>query len=116
MTRAILQYAATTIGMIALVAWLLGLMFGGAGSWAAIRVSAVVAAVVQIGAFTATRLMAPRNVMAAWGAGSLVRLLTLIVYALLATKVLGLAASPALISLAAFFFLSTLLEPVFLRR
>jgi len=116
MTRAIVLYAATTIIIIALVAWLLGLVFGGTGSWAAIRLSAVVAAVVQIGAFAVTTLMAPRNVMAAWGAGSLVRLLALIVYALLATKVLGLAATPALISLAAFFFLSTLLEPVFLRR
>jgi hypothetical protein len=43
-------------------------------------------------------------------------MLTLFVYALLAVKVLGLPAVPALISLAVFLFLSTLLEPLFLRR
>jgi hypothetical protein len=45
-----------------------------------------------------------------------VRFLTLFIYALLAVKVLGLAPVPALLSLAVFFFLSTLLEPLFLRR
>ena len=63
-----------------------------------------------------TKSMMTRNVMAGWGAGSLVRFLTLFVYGLLAVKVLGLAPVPALISLVLFFFLSTLLEPLFLRR
>jgi hypothetical protein len=54
--------------------------------------------------------------MAAWGAGSLVRLLTLVVYALLVVKTFGLSPAPALLSMAVFFFLSTLVEPLFLRR
>jgi hypothetical protein len=116
MRRAIVLYGAASVGLIALVAWLFTLAFHTSGSAKAIQLSALVAAVVQIGAFAATKLLAPRNVMAAWGAGSLLRLLTLIVYALLAVKVLGLAAAPALLSLVAFFFLSTLLEPLFLRR
>jgi hypothetical protein len=37
------------------------------------------------------------------------------IYALLAVKVLGLAPVAALLSIAVFFFLSTLLEPLFLR-
>ena len=116
MMRAVLLYAMTTLALIAVVAWGLTHTFRGAGAGDAVALSALVAAVVQVGAFTATKLMSPRNVMAAWGVGSLVRLLTLVVYALLAVKVLGLAAAPALLSITVFFFLSTLLEPLFLRR
>ena len=114
--KAIGSYALLVAGIVAVVGWLLTLAFTQTGSADAIRLSAIVAAVVQIAAFTATKLMAPRNLVAAWGAGSLVRLLALVVYALLAVQVLRLAAAPALLSLVAFFFLSTLVEPLFLRR
>jgi hypothetical protein len=116
MTPAITRYALVIVVTIAFVAWLLTLALSGAGASSAIAISAMVAAVVQIAAFAVTKSMAPKNVIAAWGAGSLVRLVTLFVYALLAVKVLALPPVPALISLAVFFFLSTLLEPVFLRR
>jgi hypothetical protein len=75
-----------------------------------------VAAVVQVGAFAITRSLLPGNMMAAWGAGALLRFLTLVVYALVAVKVVGLPALPALLSLFVFLFLSMLLEPLFLRR
>ena len=116
MMRTVLLYTATTLAVIAAVAWGLTRTFDRPGAADAVALSALVAAVVQVAAFTATKLMSPRNAMAAWGVGSLVRLLTLVVYSLLAVKVLGLAAAPALLSLALFFFLSTLLEPLFLRR
>lgn len=116
MTRAIGRYALAMFATIALVAWLLTLAITGAGSTSAIAISAGVAAVVQISAFAVTRSMIGRNVMAAWGAGALVRMLVLFVYGLLAVKVLALEAVPALVSLVLFFFLSTLLEPLFLRQ
>lgn len=116
MTHAVSRYALVTIGLIAIAAWLLTLALTDAGAAAAIGISATVAIVVQIAAFAVTRVMAPANIIAAWGAGALARLLTLFVYALLAVKVLGLPAAPALISFAVFLFLSTLLEPLFLRR
>ena len=116
MMRAVLLYTVTTLAVIAAVAWGLTRTFDSSGAADAVALSALVAAVVQVAAFTATKLMSPRNPMAAWGVGSLVRLLTLVVYSLLAVKVLALAAAPALLSLALFFFLSTLLEPLFLRR
>lgn len=109
-------YAASTVAIVGLLGWLLARLFTEPGSAAAVGLSAVVATVVQMGAFTSTQLMAPRNMIAAWGVGSLVRLVALVVYGLLAVKVLGLPAAPALLSLAVFFFLSTLLEPLFLRR
>jgi len=116
MTLAIGRYALVTGALVAAVAWLLTLTLSGPGATAAIGISAVVAVVVQIAAFAVTKSMIPRNVIAGWGAGSLVRFLTLFVYGLLAVKVLGLPPVPALISLVVFFFLSTLLEPLFLRR
>jgi hypothetical protein len=101
---------------IALVAWILTFALTGPGATSAITLSAGVAAIVQIAAFAITRSMMTHNVIAGWGAGSLVRFLTLFIYGLLAVKVIGLAPVPALISLVLFFFLSTLLEPLFLRR
>jgi len=116
MTNAVARFAFATVAAIAFVAWLLTLAMTGANAASAIGLSALVAAVVQIAAFAVTTSMASRNLVAAWGAGALVRMLTLVVYGFLAVKVLDLPPVPALISLVLFFFLSTLLEPVFLRR
>ena len=116
MTHAISRYAIVTTALVAVTAWVLTLALTGARAISAIGISAMVAVVVQIGAFAATRSMAGKNIIAAWGLGALARMLTLFVYALLAVTVLGLPAAPALISLAVFLFLSTLLEPLFLRR
>src|SRR5436190_6525114 len=115
MTHAVARYALVMVATIAAVAWMLTLALSGPGATSAIGISAAVAAVVQIAAFAVTKSMIPHNVIAGWGAGSLVRLLTLFVYGLLAVKFLGLPPAPALISLVVFFFLSTLLEPLFLR-
>ena len=114
--RSLMLYALSAAAAIAALAWLLSLGFDGPGDAAAIWLSAAVAIVVQLVAFGVTRALAPRNVVAGWGAGSLLRLLTLVIYALLAVKVLGVPAAPALVSLATFLFVSTLIEPLFLRR
>lgn len=116
MTHPVARYAFATLALIGLVAWLLTFALNGPGAMSAIGISAAVAAIVQIAAFAVTKSMMTHNVIAGWGAGSLVRFLTLFVYGLIAVKVIGLAPVPALISLALFFFLSTLLEPLFLRR
>ena len=109
-------YSIAAIATIAVVGWLLTLAFPGPQDAAAIRLSAVVAIVVQLVAFAVTRMLARRHLIAGWGAGSLLRLVTLVVYALLAVRVLGVAPVAALVSLATFLFLSTLIEPLFLRR
>ncbi len=74
------------------------------------------ALVVQLAAFAVTKLLAARHLVAGWGIGSLLRFLTLVVYALVAVKVLGVAEVAALVSLATFLFISTLIEPLFLKR
>jgi hypothetical protein len=109
-------YALVAAAQIGAAGWLLSLGFPGPHDAEAIKLSAFVAIVVQLVAFAVTSMLAQRHVIAAWGVGSLLRFLTLIVYALLAVKVLGVPAVAALVSLAAFLFLSTLIEPLFLRR
>lgn len=110
------SYAAATIGSVAAVAWLLTLGFTGPGDAAAIRLSAIIAIVVQLAAFAVTMVISRRHLIAGWGAGSLVRFLALVTYAVLAVRVLALPAVAALVSLATFLFISTLIEPLFLRR
>jgi hypothetical protein len=53
--------------------------------------------------------------MARMGTGALLRLLTVVVYAILAAKVIALPLVAALVSLAAFLFLSTLIEPLLIK-
>jgi hypothetical protein len=109
-------YALATIPLVVAAGWLLTLAFSGPRDAAAIWLSAGVAVAVQLAAFAVTRALAPQNLVAGWGVGSLLRFLSLVIYALLAVKVLGVAPAAALVSLATFLFLSTLIEPLFLRR
>ena len=103
-------FAVASLAVIALVGALLALVFRTAADHRAILTSAGVAWVVQLLAF-ATARTAPRNrVMQAWVLGAVLRFSVLLAYALLALRPLGLPATAALISLAAFFFVSTLLE------
>jgi len=108
-------FAAATVGLVGVSAWVMTLVFHGPGDYAAIGLSALVSLAVQIGAFPAIRGLAARNVMLGWGAGSLVRFLSLIVYAVLGATVLHLPLAASLISLFVFYFLSMVIEPLFLR-
>jgi hypothetical protein len=108
-------YAAAAASLIGVSAVLLALPFDGPADHRAIAVSAVLAFVVQLAAFAAVGLAAPANVIAGWGIGILVRFIVLVGYALLVVQSVGLAPAAALISLATFFFLCTLVEPLLLR-
>jgi len=81
----------------------------------AVVASAGIAYVVQLAAFTVTWHLRRWHILAAWGVGTLARFGALAAFALVAVGRWGLAANAALISFAAFLFLSTLLEPWFLR-
>ena len=70
---------------------------------------------VQVLSFAIVKLSAKTNVMAGWGVGAILRFVVLGVYALVVVKALGLHSGAALLSLVAFFFLSTLLEPLLLK-
>lgn len=81
----------------------------------AVWTSAVLAAVVQMGAFAIARAYARVNFLAVLGSGFLLRLGSLAVYAFVGIKVLALPATPALLSLVGFLVVTTFLEPVFLK-
>jgi hypothetical protein len=57
----------------------------------------------------------PRKLFFAWGATAALRLLTLVVYAFVLLGLLHLSPVPALISLAALFFVTTVLESLLLK-
>ena len=115
MTQGIGKYTVATVGVVLVVGALLAIAFHDPGDIAAIGLSGTIALAVQIAAFWLGRLAGTNNVMARMGTGAILRLLTLVVYAILVAKVLMLPLVAALISLAAFFFLSTLIEPLLIK-
>jgi hypothetical protein len=112
--RAMLAYAAVTLLLVALGVWAFALVYGGAAERRAVYVSAAVAFVVQLPAFAIARRTAGVNIFAGWGAGALLRFVTLGIYAFLVVEPMALPSGAALLSLATFFFVSTLVEPLLL--
>ena len=64
--------------------------------------------------FAIAMLVARTQVMAGWGLGVLLRFATVAFWAFLGAKALGLPSTPALMSLVVFYFVSTVIEPIFL--
>src|SRR3954469_339142 len=99
-------FALVTVALIASAGGLMAVGFRGPGDGAAIAISAAIAVVVQLAAFPAVRSIAAKNLVAGWGAGTLVRFMSLVVYAFAVIKVLYLPPTAALVSLFVFYFLS----------
>lgn len=108
-------FALASLSLIGIAALALSFVFRGPGDSQAIWISAAVAFATQLAAFPVVRRLTTVNLTAGWGAGSLVRFLTLGVYALLAASVFELPMTAALVSLALFYFVSMVIEPLFLR-
>jgi hypothetical protein len=115
MTTGFSRYAVATGAAVVVAGALLSLAFRGPGDAQAIWLSAALAVGVQLAAFRIGRLAGENNVMARMGAGAGLRLLTLVVYGFVIAKVLGWPLAPALVSMAAFFFLTTLIDPLFIK-
>ena len=105
------MYGSAAVGLTLL---LLLAVFGDAAGRRAVLVSATLALFVQVMAFMLARFAAPGNMLKAWFAGAGLRFATLLVYALLLIKPLGLPAVPALMSLVALLFVTTVLESLLL--
>lgn len=108
--RAGLIFALASLTAIAVGGALLALVFRTPDDHRAILTSAGVAWVVQLLAFAVARMAPRERAIQAWGLGAALRFAVLLAYALLALRPLELPATAALISLAAFFFVSTLIE------
>lgn len=115
MSQALARYAAVVLAVVVVGGLLMSLAFHGPGDSTAIWLSGAVAVVLQLAAFAVGRLAGQAGLMARMGAGALIRFVGLIAYALIALLALKLPAVAALVSLATFLFLSTLLDPLLIK-
>lgn len=110
-----LAFAGLALLLIVGLAWLFTRLWPDPMAQQAVWFSAGIALGIQIIGFLFVRVIVPGHMIAGWGAGMLLRFLTLVLHALIGTRLMGFPPAPALLSLAAFFFVSTLIEPVFLK-
>ena len=113
--RGFAEYLASCILIVAIlgaIAW----AAAGAEGQQVVFVSAGLALAVQLIAFGVARGFRGRNVLVGWGLGSVMRLVALVCYAVVVAKVWRAPLMPALLSFVAFLFVTTVVEPVFLRR
>lgn len=108
-------FAVVSVLLVGLSAALLSLLYSTPDARRAVLISAVLALLVQAAAFAIVRGMARTNVIAGWGLGAMLRLAVLVAYAMVVVPRFGLPSSPATISLAVFLFVTTLVEPLFLK-
>jgi hypothetical protein len=114
--KQIFAFAGLSLLLIVGLAWLLAQLWPDPAAQQAVWFSAGIALGIQILGFLFVRVIVPAHVIAGWGAGMLLRFLTLVLHALIGVRLMGFPPAPALLSLAAFFFVSTLIEPVFLKK
>ena len=113
--RSLLGFTLAQVTLVLGAMWLLQrYVWTDAASVAAVHASAWMAIGVQTVTFAIVKLTARQNVMAGWGLGVLMRFATVAFWAFLGIKALALPAGPALLSLVLFYFVSTLVEPLFL--
>jgi hypothetical protein len=112
--RAVALFVASQAVLLPLVGVVLAQFYDAPGDAAAIMTAAGVAFAVQVLTFAVARLVAREQVIAAWGLGVLVRFAVVALWAFVLIGALGLNAPAALISLVAFLFVSTVVEPLFL--
>ena len=113
--RSIVRFTEVQVGLVLAIAFLLTkVVWTTPDAVRAVWASAWLAMAVQLVTFSIAKLVARENVMAGWALGAVLRFATLGAWALLGVKALGLLSGPALLSLVIFFFVSTLVEPLFL--
>jgi hypothetical protein len=111
-----LIFALISAAIILGIALIMAMLFPLAAEHRAIRLSALVAWGVQVFGFLIVKVVrGGATLMAAWGLGMLLRFVVLVLYAFLVVKALALPAEAAMLSLVAFFFLTTLVEPMLLK-
>jgi hypothetical protein len=101
-----------TVALLGAIAW--SFLEGSARH--AMLVSGGLVVAVQMLAFLMARLLLRKNAMLGWGLGSVLRLLTLVVYVVLVAKAARASVTPALLSFVGFLFVTTIIEPLFLKQ
>jgi len=113
--RGFVEYATAcilSIAIIGAIAWTLS----SPDARSMVLASAALAFAVQLVAFGVARAMQRQNLLLGWGLGSVLRLVVLVLYAVVLARLLRAPVAPALLSFAAFLFVTTVVEPIFLKR
>jgi len=113
--RGFMEYLASCLVIVALISGVCALFVREDGM-RAVLVSGAVAVGIQIVAFLVARAYRARNLLLGWGIGSALRVVALVLYALVIAKLERASVTPALLSFAGFLFVTTVVEPVFLKR
>ena len=113
--RGFTEYLASCLLLVAIIA-AVTMMFVAGSALRIVLVGAAIALGVQVAAFGVARALRVRNFMLGWGLGSVLRLVALVIYALVVARLWRGSMAPALVSFAAFLFVTTIVEPVFLKR
>jgi ABC-type branched-subunit amino acid transport system permease subunit len=108
--KGLLRFVLLATLAIVVVGALFAVVFSSPADRRAIQYSAVIALVVQVATFLVVRRAAPAKLMSVWGLGAVVRLAVLLIYGLALLRPWGLPPTAALLSLASFFFVTTLIE------
>ena len=108
-------FAVVSVVLIGLCAGVMLLLYPSAEAQRGVLIASFLALVVQLAAYAVIRGMGRRNVIAGWGIGAMLRFAVLIVFALVLVPRFALPSAPATISLALFLFVTTLVEPLFLK-
>lgn len=98
------------VALIAITGFVLSFWFRSDADRHALLVSAVLAAIVQMAAFSLLHMAGRTNALAAWGLGTIFRGTVLALYGFFLVKMLHLPSTAALVSFAVFLFVSMLLE------
>lgn len=117
--RRALQFSALSAVLISAAAWIGIAVFStrlGENGVRAVVTSAGVAFTVQMLTYGIVSMAVSTNVIAGWVAGMLVRFMVLAMHGFFGARLLGLPLAASLLSLASFFFLTSLVEPFFLPR
>ncbi|HEX7939144.1 MAG TPA: hypothetical protein VF483_09155 [Gemmatimonadaceae bacterium] len=100
------------VGLVGGVVWTLA----GPELQRAVWVSAAVAVVTQLAAFAVARALREKQLLLGWGLGGLLRLFSLVLYAAIVARLWRAQIAPALLGFAAMLFVTTVVEPIFLKR
>ena len=113
--RAIALFGVVAIVVLLVAGGILAVFYDTWPERRAILISAAVALGLQLVVFVGLRLVPREHVVAAWGVGAIARFAVLLLYAMVLVKALALPSGAALVSLATFLFVLTVLEPPFLK-
>ena len=113
--RSFARFGVVSLAVIALIALVMSMVWSDGRSRSAVYASAGLAFVTQMFSFAIARSGAPANMMAGWGLGILLRFVVLVGWGLAAPRAFGFPLMPALVALAACFFVTSVVEPIFLK-